>query len=193
MRWEPFPGGAWPTGRPPMRRPRSGRLGLWKLISTSFYLLVTPAGRPEIGDRSALGRAIDAVAQRVALSLGSSFPDAPDIEGAGVDAILRAVEERFRRPDFAKGGSRVVTEADIGEALEREVVERGARLEALSLAGLRERLRAELLGLGPLEPVMADPEVTDVPVNGPAHVFVERSGRLERASVQFQSEAHLRR
>jgi pilus assembly protein CpaF len=53
----------------------------------------------------------------------------------------------------------------------------------------RERLRlvdellAELVGFGPLEPLLADPAVTDVMVNGGGNVFVERGGRLERTAV----------
>src|SRR5205085_4246510 len=46
-------------------------------------------------------------------------------------------------------------------------------------------------GLGPLEPLLADPSVDEVMVNGPADVWVERRGRVERAAVQFASEAEL--
>ena len=49
----------------------------------------------------------------------------------------------------------------------------------------------ELAGLGPLQPLMTDPEVTDVLVNGPAEVWVERRGRLEATSVRFRNAQHL--
>jgi pilus assembly protein CpaF len=45
------------------------------------------------------------------------------------------------------------------------------------------RVRARIGGLGPLEPLLADPAVSDVLINGPGPVWVERSGRLERTSV----------
>ena len=45
---------------------------------------------------------------------------------------------------------------------------------------------AELFGFGPLQPLLDDPDVTDVLVNGPRDVFCERSGRLERADVAFR-------
>src|SRR5438477_162868 len=45
---------------------------------------------------------------------------------------------------------------------------------------------AELFGFGPLQPLLDDPEVTDVLVNGPRDIFCERSGRLERADVAFR-------
>jgi len=61
----------------------------------------------------------------------------------------------------------------------------------------RERLSDELLeetmGVGPLAPLMADPAVTDILVNSPSRVYVERFGRLERADVRFRDEEHIRR
>ena len=49
----------------------------------------------------------------------------------------------------------------------------------------------DILGLGPIEPLLADPTVTDILVNGPDHVYVERRGRLEPVPVRFLDEAHL--
>ena len=50
----------------------------------------------------------------------------------------------------------------------------------------------ECLGAGPLEPLMRDPAVTEVIVNGPGHVYCERGGVLRRESVEFDDESHLR-
>ena len=46
-------------------------------------------------------------------------------------------------------------------------------------------------GLGPLEPLLADPSVDEVMVNGPGEVWVERRGRIERTAVSFGGEAEL--
>ena len=51
----------------------------------------------------------------------------------------------------------------------------------------------ELLGLGPLEPLLKDESITDILVNGPDVVFVERRGLLERVGTRFQDEKHLLR
>ncbi len=51
----------------------------------------------------------------------------------------------------------------------------------------------ELLGLGPLEPLLQDETITDILVNGPKTVFVERSGLLERVTTEFQDDKHLMR
>lgn len=50
----------------------------------------------------------------------------------------------------------------------------------------------EIGGLGPIEALLRDPQVTDVMVNGPYQVFVERRGVLEPAAVAFRDESHLR-
>ncbi len=49
----------------------------------------------------------------------------------------------------------------------------------------------EVMGLGPLEPLLADPTVSDVLVNGPKSVYVERRGKLERTDVCFNNDLHL--
>jgi pilus assembly protein CpaF len=75
--------------------------------------------------------------------------------------------------------------------VEREV-ERVARSEApLAPAELLRRVVDDLVGLGPLEALLADDAVTDVLVNGPAEVWVERRGVLERTDVAFSDEREL--
>ncbi|HLG88390.1 MAG TPA: CpaF family protein [Alphaproteobacteria bacterium] len=56
---------------------------------------------------------------------------------------------------------------------------------------LIELLIADMLGLGPLEPLLADDSVTDIMVNGPKKVYVERRGKLELTDVTFRDNAHV--
>jgi pilus assembly protein CpaF len=56
---------------------------------------------------------------------------------------------------------------------------------------LEKVLVDELLGLGPLEELLADPAISDIMVNGPDQTYVERKGKLELAQVQFRDEEHL--
>ena len=56
---------------------------------------------------------------------------------------------------------------------------------------LEKVLVDELLGLGPLEELLADPAISDIMVNGPEQTFVERKGKLELANIQFRDEEHL--
>src|SRR2546421_3254959 len=64
-------------------------------------------------------------------------------------------------------------------------------------AGERERLveevRHELFGLGPLEPLLADATISDILVNAPQNIYIERRGKLERTNVAFKDDEHLMR
>jgi pilus assembly protein CpaF len=69
-----------------------------------------------------------------------------------------------------------------------------ASSDLLSLSQ-REQLVNEVMdetfGLGPIEPLMRDPTITDILINGPKTVYIERSGRLERADIAFHDDRHL--
>src|SRR5712691_8213062 len=69
-------------------------------------------------------------------------------------------------------------------ALLRERVRVAARVPVADAE--LDAMCAELFGFGPLQPLLDDPEVTDVLVNGPRDIFCERSGRLERVDVAFR-------
>ena len=56
---------------------------------------------------------------------------------------------------------------------------------------LEKVLVDELLGLGPLEELLNDPEVSDIMVNGPQQTYIEKKGKLELAQIQFRDEDHL--
>ncbi|HEV2860802.1 MAG TPA: CpaF family protein [Pyrinomonadaceae bacterium] len=61
----------------------------------------------------------------------------------------------------------------------------------------RERLvgevRHELFGLGPLEPLLADPTISDILVNSPKKIYIERGGKLEVTNIEFKDDEHLMR
>ncbi len=58
---------------------------------------------------------------------------------------------------------------------------------------LFENIVAEILGLGPLEPLLADDKITEIMVNGPKRIYIERAGKIERANITFESDEHLLR
>ncbi len=68
---------------------------------------------------------------------------------------------------------------------------RAKQLSATAQAALTEAVLAEIIGLGPLEPLLADHDISDILVNNAKQVFVERRGRLQRVDVQFQDDAHV--
>ncbi|MGC9346882.1 MAG: CpaF family protein [Anaerolineae bacterium] len=58
---------------------------------------------------------------------------------------------------------------------------------------LFQQIVAEILGLGPLEPLLADEAISEIMVNGAKQIFVEREGRLHRVNITFESDEHLMR
>lgn len=58
---------------------------------------------------------------------------------------------------------------------------------------LTKAVMSEVSGMGPLQALMDDPTITDILVNGPASVWVDRTGHLEKSHVRFDDESHLRR
>ena len=58
---------------------------------------------------------------------------------------------------------------------------------------LIQEIQDEVLGLGPLEPFMQDPTISDVLVNGCNHIYIERRGKLEPTTARFKDDAHLRK
>src|ERR1044071_6562281 len=87
------------------------------------------------------------------------------------------------------------------EQLHNEVARLAEDLLAAENAPLstieRDRLvgevRHELFALGPLEPLLADPDICDILVNSPKKVYIERSGKLELTNVEFKDDEHLMR
>jgi pilus assembly protein CpaF len=80
---------------------------------------------------------------------------------------------------------------ELGLLVERLLLDSGAALNALERKRMVQDIQDEIMGLGPLQPLLGDPSVSDILVNGPNQVFVERSGRLELTEVQFSDNAHL--
>jgi len=82
---------------------------------------------------------------------------------------------------------------EIGALTAQELQVNGPQLGAESFRRLIGDLMDEVLGLGPLEPLLADETVSDILVNGPDTIFVERRGILEKSGVKFHDERHLLR
>jgi pilus assembly protein CpaF len=60
-------------------------------------------------------------------------------------------------------------------------------------ARMLEWVFADIVGYGPLDPLLNDPEITEIMVNGPKIIFVERFGKIELTNTSFEDDAHLRR
>ena len=71
------------------------------------------------------------------------------------------------------------------------IQENALPLNAQEKQRLISDLQNEIMGLGPLEPLMADSAISEIMVNGHEHIYVERNGRIERSDTRFNDDAHL--
>jgi pilus assembly protein CpaF len=81
--------------------------------------------------------------------------------------------------------------AELKLGVERLLVEDGEVMNEAERQQLLLDIENEVLGLGPLEPLLADRSISEILVNGARNVFVERRGQLELTDVQFADDAHL--
>lgn len=121
---------------------------------------------------------MNALVERPELPQRPEVPDLPELP-----ELLEAVRLRLAED----GGD--PTPARVAAALRSE----GRLLGDRAVLSVVRALRSELVGAGPLQPLLAAPDVTDVLVNGPDAVWVDRGRGLERAAVAFPDTAAIRR
>jgi pilus assembly protein CpaF len=81
----------------------------------------------------------------------------------------------------------------IEDLFETILAEEGIVLSRAERKRLFDQIVSEILGLGPLEPLLQDETITEVMVNGPKNIFIERKGKLERVPVTFEGNEHVMR
>src|SRR5207244_597764 len=81
----------------------------------------------------------------------------------------------------------------IEEIFGKIVEEEGLALTRAERVRMLEQITDEIIGLGPLEPLLRDESITEIMVNGPRQVFIERMGRIELTEVAFRNDDHVMR
>ncbi|CAE6796563.1 CpaF family protein [Paraburkholderia nemoris] len=99
------------------------------------------------------------------------------IERVELDKLQRLSPEQVKR--------------ELAQLVERIVEEDKIPMNELERRRLAQDVHDEMVGLGPLEPLLSDPTISDILVNTSQHVYVERRGRLEHTDVTFYDDAHL--
>jgi pilus assembly protein CpaF len=117
-----------------------------------------------------------------------------DILADGFPQLTMAVHNRlFETLDVSRLESLEANMAStkVTQAITDILNEEGRLLTETDRARLVEEIKNELLGLGPLEPLLWDEDVSDILVNGPNQVYVEREGKLYLTDVRFNDDSHL--
>ncbi|QXG75639.1 CpaF family protein [Modestobacter sp. L9-4] len=147
---------------------------------------------------AALASPAKSLADRVATTVEPGHEVAATT-GSG-DALTR-LKNRASRALFDRLGNKL-NDPDLPEehlhALVRTELQRVLANEQTALSGedrrrLMSEITDEVLGYGPLQPLLEDTDITEIMVNGPDRVYVEKRGRLTLTTTSFADEAHLRR
>jgi pilus assembly protein CpaF len=102
----------------------------------------------------------------------------------------RVIQDLDPKLDLA---NQVEVRRQIEEIFGRVIDEEGLALTRAERVRMLEQITDEIIGLGPLEPLLRDETVTEIMVNGPRQVYIERNGRLELTNVVFQNDDHVMR
>src|SRR6266566_4738533 len=93
--------------------------------------------------------------------------------------------------DAVKAESRQELRREVQGVLEKILREDHLPISMTERNRLAEEILDEVFGLGPLEPLLKDPTISDILVNTYKHVFIERHGKLIETGIRFQSDRHL--
>jgi pilus assembly protein CpaF len=166
-----------PAGTPPPAAPPPSSQLTGRLAPPPVAAPQGPPGRPMPQSDDLVRRAPVPAARDSYMELKSRVQNKliseldPKMDLSKTEEVRRQVEEIFN------------------SILETESI----TLSRVERARLFEQVAAEILGLGPIQPLMDDPSISEVMVNGPKQVYVERAGRLELTNIQFQDDGHVMR
>jgi len=126
---------------------------------------------------AATGNSAESIAARRAYQLLKMNVHEKIIDRVELDKLQRLTPEQIRR--------------ELAQLVERIVDEDKIPMNELERRRLAQDVHDEMFGLGPLEPLLADPTISDILVNTSQHVYVERRGKLELTDITFFDDAHL--
>ncbi|MFM0733075.1 CpaF family protein [Paraburkholderia sediminicola] len=129
------------------------------------------------GNAAAAGVAAESLAARRAYQQLKMNIHQAIIDRVELDKLQRLSPEQIKR--------------ELAQLVERIVDEDKIPMNELERRRLAQDVHDEMVGLGPLEPLLNDPTISDILVNTSQHVYVERHGRLEHTDVTFYDDAHL--
>ena len=105
------------------------------------------------------------------------------VHAAVINMINESFEEFNKTPDEQPEFVR--------RAIENALIANGADIPRAVRSRFIEEVYNDIIGLGPLEPLLADPDITEIMVNGPDRVYVEVRGKIEPTDIKFRDNNHV--
>jgi len=151
-----------------------------------------PGAMAEIGSAAPRADAMSRLTDR------ANALDSAPADGGGFDASLHKIKEQVLPrllervdPEAASTLSKTELSEEFRPIIAEVLVELKLTLNRREQFALEKVLIDELLGFGPLEELLSDPEVSDIMVNGPEQTYIEKKGKLQIAPIRFRDEQHL--
>src|SRR3954468_12529157 len=116
------------------------------------------------------------------------------LTGPGRDDLKERVREKLMEridPTVAASVPRRTLQSEIRILVSAIATDEKIQLNEIEEAALAVELTDDMVGLGPLEPLLQDDEITDILVNGPNDIYVERHGKLELTNARFRNAQHV--
>jgi pilus assembly protein CpaF len=168
-------------------------------LVNSFLAGVAPQKRADAPAGSPPPPAMAEAAESVAISLENLFPPSVDpyvrnpsrasveqaklkLQPVVLERIDASVAARMKREELGR---------DLRGLIAELLMETRIQLNASEREELLKQLLDDMLGLGPLEPLLSDETISEIMVNGPRQVYIENKGKLVLSDVQFRDNAHV--
>jgi pilus assembly protein CpaF len=152
--------------------------------------LPVPSGAPAGRDVQPEGGSGGPPAAAAAPRLVTQLPSRESFRDVKFRIQNRVIQDLDPKLDLT---NQVEVRRQIEEIFSRVIDEEGLALTRAERVRMLEQITDEIIGLGPLEPLLRDDSVSEIMVNGPRQVYIERSGKLELTNVVFQNDDHVMR
>ncbi|AEE90815.1 Type II secretion system protein E [Tepidanaerobacter acetatoxydans Re1] len=106
------------------------------------------------------------------------------------EVVHREVIDEYNR-QFADGIEHTSDSADIMDIIHRSISRQGQSLTRAEEAKVAQEVFDEVMGLGPLEPLLRDETISEIMVNGANQIYIERAGRLQLTGTRFRDDSHV--
>src|SRR5712692_7839576 len=110
----------------------------------------------------------------------------------GIKSLIHSKLLNALTPDQLKSLNKDGVREQIGNVVEGLIADDQIPMTLAERERLNEEVLDEVFGLGPLEPLLKDPSISDILVNGFDNIYIERAGRLVETNVRFKDQAHVR-
>src|SRR6516225_267373 len=140
------------------------------------------------------GRRVAEPGGRKLVLVPGSPPRSPteDLSGRGeLKEQIRTLLMSRIDPSVAGRISRMILQAEVAKLVSEIATEQRVQLNEAEESTIAAELTDDMVGLGPVEPFLDDDGVTDILVNGPFDIYVERRGKLEKTNARFRDAQHL--